>query len=259
MTTGEMQINTQIAQESGHNYASVEDTPMTVEQTTILLVDDDIELCDLVKTYLEKHDFAVRMVHRGDDALDVFTDWTPDLVVLDLMLPGVSGLTVCQQLRSRFLGPILMFTALNEEIDEVVGLESGADDYLKKPVSPRLLLARIRALLRRSDSPAAPTAQHIIEAGELTVDTAKRSVTLRGESITLSTVEFDLLALLAQQAGNVVTRQDMFEALRNLDYDGLDRSIDLYVSRIRKKLHDDAKNPAIIKTVRGTGYLYAAL
>ncbi len=228
------------------------------KKQTVFVIDDDVELCELVERYLKKHDFAVELAHRGDEAVQRMQSWSPDLVVLDLMLPGIDGLTVCREIRSRFVGPILMFTALTEEIDEVAGLESGADDYLKKPVSPRLLLARIRTLLRRSSPPVKPDTGDEILLGDLLVSSSRRSVQLAGVDVSVSTVEFDLLHLLVSNAGAVVTRQDMFETLRSLDYDGLDRSVDLYVSRLRKKLGDDAKMPNRIKTVRGVGYQFAS-
>ncbi|MCV6606389.1 MAG: response regulator transcription factor [Porticoccaceae bacterium] len=225
----------------------------------ICIIDDDVELCILMKTYLEQQGFDVFLAHHGDEAVAEINKCKPDVVVLDLMLPGTDGLTICRTIRKQFVGPILMFTALCEEIDEVAGLETGADDYLKKPVQPRLLLARIRALLRRSSvvQEAPSDSQGVLTEGELVVDTLRRAISYRGESLKLSTVEYDLLSLLVSQAGQVITRQDIYQAMRRLDYDGLDRSIDMYISRLRKKIGEDPKEPELIKTVRGVGYFYA--
>jgi len=224
----------------------------------VLVVDDDENLGRLIERYLTSHDFTVRIHATGRDAVQCILDYQPDIVLLDLMLPEVDGLTICREVRQAYSGPILMLTALADEVDEVAGLETGADDYLSKPVRPRLLLARIRALLRRneiSQSEQHDTDQARLEIGSLTVDRSAREVTLSDDPLALTTAEFDLLWLLASNAGKVLSRDDINEELRGLEYDGFDRSIDLRVSRLRRKIGDDPKQPELIKSVRGQGYM----
>ena len=183
----------------------------------------------------------------------------PDLVVLDLMLPGEDGLSICRKVRGQFAGPILMLTARTDDMDEVLGLEMGADDYVCKPVRPRVLLARIRALLRRSEGGEAPVEnQRRLEFGPLVIDSAMREAWLRGASVELTSAEFDLLWLLAANAGRILSREEIFTALRGIEYDGQDRSIDVRISRIRPKIGDDPMHPRLIKTVRSKGYLFVA-
>jgi len=221
----------------------------------ILVVEDDAKLADLVREYLERNGYAVDVEPRGDRASERIPEEAPDLVVLDLMLPGMDGLEVCRRVRSSYSGPILMLTARGEEADEVAGLEIGADDYVPKPVRPRVLLARIGSLLRRvEDSAVAPRR---IEIGLLAIDDASREVILDGRRVELTTAEYDLLGFLAARAGRVVPREEIFRGLRGIEWDGLDRSIDLRVARLRRKLGDDGKRPRLIKSVRGTGYMLA--
>jgi two-component system OmpR family response regulator/two-component system response regulator RstA len=180
-------------------------------------------------------------------------------VVLDIGLPGTDGISICREVRAQFDGPILMLTARGDEIDEVVALEVGADDYMAKPVRPRALLARLRVHLRRSESQstasgAEPTR---IEVDDMTIDSSNRVVQIGGATIDLTTAEFDLLWLLARNAGNVIGRDQLYQELHGVRYDGLDRSIDLRVSRLRKKLDDDPVQPRRIKSIRGVGYLLA--
>jgi len=226
----------------------------------ILLVEDDLKLAALVREFLEGAGFQVDVEPRGDLAAQRIVAENPDLVVLDLMLPGMDGLSVCRQVRPRYRQPILMLTALGDEVDEVVGLEVGADDYLVKPVRPRLLLARIHSLLRRIGT--FPTAadgdgEQVLRVGGLVLDAARRSVTMDEVEIDLTTTEFDLLWYLAARAGQVVTRESLYVDLRGVAWDGLDRSIDIAVARLRRKLGDDGKHPQIVKSVRGSGYLLA--
>jgi len=241
---------------------------MTETRARVLLVEDDARLADLVGEYLTENGFDVSFEARGDTAVERIIDDNPDLVVLDLMLPGLDGLEVCRRVRSDFDGGILMLTARGDEIDEVVGLEVGADDYLPKPVRPRLLLAHLTALLRRVRSAIAadeaawegaqpPTGEGAIKVGPLAIDPRTRNATMRGEVLDLTTAEFDLLLLLAQNAGEVMTRDQIYLDLRGIEYDGLDRSVDLRVTRLRRKLGDDARNPELLKSVRGVGYLLA--
>lgn len=225
---------------------------------SLLLVEDDAELASLIQDYLHKHGFDVQVVGDGPSALSCILGTRPDLVLLDIMLPGLSGLEVCRQVRPHYSAPILMLTALDDDVDQMLGLELGADDYIVKPIKPRLLLSRIRALLRRA---TLSSADGVNQAGEafnsplLHIDLSSRSVVLKGQKVHLSTAEFDLLALLKSEAGQVVTRETIVQHLRGFDYDGLDRSIDRRISRLRRKLKDDPLEPQIIKTVRGKGYL----
>ncbi len=227
----------------------------------ILLVEDDLKLSHLIRDFLQTTgEFEVSIEPRGDRAVDRILSEQPDLVILDVMLPGMDGLEVCKQVRDRFAGPILMLTALGEEVDEVVGLEIGADDYVAKPASPRKLLARIRTLLRRT----APQAHAVVDGqerrvvvGDLVVDAPNRTATLGGDALNLTTAEFDLLWLLAKHAGEALSRDRIYEELRGIEWDGLDRSVDQRVAALRRKLGDDATRPTRIKSIRGVGYQLA--
>ena len=229
---------------------------MSDDPVDILLVEDDGRLADLTAEYFEQNGLSVVIESRGDRALARFAKVKPRVVLLDLMLPGVDGLTVCRELRETFAGPILIFTARDSDIDQVIGLEAGADDYVTKPVDPMVLLARTRALLRRLDSPD----QHArsgtdIVLGGLRISPTAQEVMLDGEHVQLTTHEFELLLLLARHAGTVLSRDDIFHNLRGIDYDGMDRSIDGRISKLRKALGDSANEPTRIKTVWGKGYL----
>lgn len=227
----------------------------------ILLVEDDLKLAALVKEYLESDQFEVDVETRGDTAANRILTDKHDLVILDVMLPGLDGFEVCKRVRPDFDGPILMLTARSEEVDEVIGLETGADDYMSKPVRPRLLLARMRTLLRRvqlNETPGTISEEcALIELTDLQIDATQRSVLLKGHPIYLTTAEFDLLWFLAQRPGEVVTRDQIFEKVIGMPYDGLDRSADLRITRLRKKLGDDGKQPSRIKSIRSVGYLLA--
>lgn len=227
----------------------------------ILLVEDDLKLAALVKEYLESDQFEVDVETRGDTAANRILTDKHDLVILDVMLPGLDGFEVCKRVRPDFDGPILMLTARSEEVDEVIGLEMGADDYMSKPVRPRLLLARMRTLLRRvqlNETPGTISEEcALIELTDLQIDATQRSVLLKGHPIYLTTAEFDLLWFLAQRPGEVVTRDQIFEKVIGMPYDGLDRSADLRITRLRKKLGDDGKQPSRIKSIRSVGYLLA--
>ncbi len=221
----------------------------------ILVVEDDASLSSWIADYLIDNGLSVSIASRGDDALTLIADDQPDLVILDINLPVVNGFEVCRQAREFYIRPILMLTARGDEPDEVQGLESGANDYLVKPVRPRALLARINSLLRRNES---IIDDQRLEFGSLQLHATSRSVHLDGEIIKVSTNEFDLLWLLANHAGRVMSRDEMVEHLRGIEYDGFNRSVDILVSRLRKKLHDDTTSPTRIKTVWGKGYLFAA-
>ncbi|MEY1662494.1 response regulator [Isoalcanivorax beigongshangi] len=223
----------------------------------ILIVEDDERLATLTREYLESNGMNVGVVNDGEEAIRRIRAEQPDLVVLDLMLPGADGLSVCREVRPQFRNPILMLTARTDDMDQVLGLEMGADDYVAKPVKPRVLLARIRALLRRVETEQErDQPQMRLEFGNLVIDNSAREVVLEGRSVDLTSAEYDLLWLLASNAGTVLSRETIFEKLRGIQYDGQDRSIDVRISRIRPKVGDDPDNPRRIKTVRSKGYLF---
>ncbi len=225
----------------------------------ILLVEDDERLAGLTSEYLTRNDFEVAVEGRGDTAEARILAEQPDLVILDVMLPGKDGFEVCRGVRHAYRGVILMLTARDEDFDQILGLEMGADDYIAKPVQPRVLLARIKALLRRLPGTPenAPGGTEEKVFGEFRISQATRTASLAGQTIDLTTAEFDLLWLLACHAGSVLSRDDLLQELRGIGFDGLDRSIDARISRLRKKLNDDPENPTRIKTVRGKGYLFS--
>lgn len=225
----------------------------------ILLVDDDVELTSLISQFLAMNGFDVEVESNGDHAIKRIWSVKPDLIVLDLMLPGLDGLSICRSIREDFFGPIIMLTALDDDIDEVTGLEVGADDYLCKPIKPRVLLAHIRAQLRRHTHISQQLDTNIKTAlsDELVIDATKRKVSYQQQDILLTCAEFDLLWVLASHAGRIISRDELHQEIFRLAYDGLDRSIDLRISRLRKKLSDNSKEPNIIKTIRNKGYLLA--
>ncbi len=220
----------------------------------VLLVDDDVQLAELVVDYLSPHGFAIETVTNGDLAVNKILVENPDAVLLDVNLPGMDGFSICREVREQFHGPIILLTARDTETDEVLGLEFGADDFLAKPVSLRVLLARLRMHLRRNPTEDTTIEENVLELGALKIDRGRRSVKFAGNSIPLSTAEFDLLWLLAQHAGSVVSRAMLFENLHGFKFDGFDCSIDLRVSRLRKKLGDDPHQPTLILSIRGIGY-----
>ena len=222
----------------------------------ILLAEDDERLAGLVKEYLEANDFSVELEPNGLEVAAHIERFNAELVILDVMLPGKDGLTICKEIRSSFAGPILILTARNEDADQVLGLEFGADDYVIKPTEPRVLLARIRALLRRCEPQPVATPERY-QFGALMISEAAREVTLEESSIVLSSHEFDLVCLLAGHSGEVVSRDFLFRELYGRPYDGLDRTIDVRVSQLRRKLGDSLDNPRRIKTVWGRGYLFS--
>lgn len=222
---------------------------------SILLVEDDLRLSDLVSRYLESNGFRVAVVGRGDAVFEQVQRAAPDLIILDLGLPGQDGFSVCRQLRPRYENPILILTARGNDGDHILGLELGADDYVIKPVEPRVLMARIHALLRRGRSRARPE-QNILRFGRLVINVAARAVSVAGETIALSSNEFDLLVHLATRAGEVQSREAIFQQLYRREYDGIDRMLDVRISHLRKKLGDDADRSERIKTIWGQGYLF---
>jgi DNA-binding response OmpR family regulator len=206
--------------------------------------------------YLGAHDIAVTVAPDGERGLQALAAKRVDAVLLDLMLPGMDGFEVCRQIRARPEGeamPILMLTARGDDVDRIVGLELGADDYLAKPFNPRELVARIRAILRRAAVPAAE--RRHLRVGQLAIDLDAREVTADGRRIGLTGYEFDLLLLLARAAGRVLSREQILDALKGRDYETFDRSIDVHVSKLRAKLERNPREPRLIKTVRGVGYV----
>jgi two-component system, OmpR family, response regulator len=224
------------------------------EAFRVVYVEDDERLARLTSQYLASHRVEVFLVSRGDRALREVLRVHPDIVLLDLMLPGCDGMRVCRELRERLDVPIIILTARKEEADRVVGLEGGADDYVVKPFSPRELLARIRAHVRRTRGMAGPARQRV-ELGGLTVDSSTMTATLHGEPLALTTFEFTLLRVLAERSGRVLTREQILGLVHGSSEDAFERSIDVHISRLRHKLGDNSRNPRRLKTVRGVGYV----
>ncbi|MCE9683047.1 response regulator [Halomonas alkalisoli] len=233
----------------------MEDNLESSDMEHVLIIEDDVRLAELTRDYLEANGFQVTVEAEGSRGVEQIQTLQPDLVILDLMLPGEDGLSICRRARPDYSGPILMLTARTDDMDQVLGLEMGADDYVPKPVQPRVLLARMRALLRRADNNE-QGGDVRLSFGNLEIDSATREAWLEGGRIDLTSAEFDLLWLLASNAGRVLTREEIFSDLRGIKYDGQDRSIDVRVSRIRPKIGDDPNHPHRIKTVRSKGYLF---
>ncbi|MFN0247328.1 MAG: response regulator [Kofleriaceae bacterium] len=223
-------------------------------EIVVVYVEDDERLARLTVQYLTGHGIVVHLVTRGDLAVAEVVRVRPDVVLLDLMLPGVDGLEVCRQIRAKLDVPIIMVTARTEEADRVLGLEGGADDYVAKPFQSRELLARIRAQARRGRGEAGPRAERI-EIGGLVVDTQTMEVSIDGKVVSLTTIEFSLLHALAQRAGRVLAREQLLQILHGSSDEAFDRSIDVVVSRVRSKIEQDARNPRLLKTIRGVGYM----
>ena len=226
----------------------------------VLLVEDDEGLGELISEYLGRNGLETHWVRRGDLAIEKAHEIAPDLLLLDVMLPGQDGFDICRELRARGSTlPILILTARDEDFDRVVGLELGADEFIPKPVQPRVLLAHVRAILRRAGMrPGVPAATgDTIVFGGLEIDVASRAARLSGKPVDLTSSEFDLLWLLARHAGKVLSRNDILNKLRSLDYDGSDRSVDCRIYRLRRKLGDLAESAERIKTIRNVGYLFS--
>jgi two-component system response regulator RstA len=221
----------------------------------VLLVEDDERLAALTREYLERHDVVVSHAADGDQGLAEAGRHRYDVILLDVMLPGISGIDVCQRIRERSDVPIIMITARGEEADRVLGLEIGADDYVPKPFSPRELLARIRAAVRRARGRAGPAGK-LVTVGDLGLDPGARTARLAGRPIALTAYEFALLYALAERAGRVLTREQLMDLAGGNAEESFDRSVDVHISRLRQKLGDDPRRPRRIKTVRGVGYLY---
>lgn len=238
-----------------------------MNKTKITVVEDDSKLSDLIQKYLIQQGFAVDVIQDGSEAVNAILTVNPDVVILDLMLPGKDGLAICREIRPVYDGCILFLTASEDAMDHVAGVELGADDFLIKPIQPRVLLARIRMLLRRvqrqnsnghsiSSTDLPPKLSKELTFGQLHIAHSKRSVNLTNDLISLTTSEFDLLWLLATHAEEVLSRDFIYKTLRGIEYDGLDRSIDSKVATLRRKLGDNASMSTRIITVRGQGYLF---
>ncbi|BCR04316.1 DNA-binding response regulator [Desulfuromonas versatilis] len=226
----------------------------------ILVIDDDIELCELLSDYLTPEGFEVSAVHDGEAGAARALEDEPNLVVLDVMLPGMNGFEVLRKIRGRSNVAVIMLTARGDDVDRIVGLEMGADDYLPKPFNPRELVARIRAIQRRAESTPATAAEathETLELGDLVVDKGTRTVKKNGRPVELTAVEFTLLAELLEHAGRIVTREDLSKKVLGRRLTPYDRSIDVHVSSLRKKLGHELAGTERIKTVRGVGYQYA--
>ena len=233
---------------------------MHQEQPRLLIVEDDDQLAELLIEYLAPHGFSISRVSSGDAGAERILENHPDLVILDLMLPGANGLDVCRQVRAKYSGSLLILTASQSDADHVAGLELGADDFVTKPIEPRVLLARIRTQLRRRGSAGTTSdqcEQGVLELGPIWVDVASRDVRVDGELVPLTTMEFDILLMLARQAGSVVERDRLYSDILGTEYDGIDRGMDVHVSRIRRKLQRCGFDPSRLKSVRGVGYLLA--
>jgi DNA-binding response OmpR family regulator len=222
---------------------------------TLLIVEDEDRLRDLLRGYLEREGFRAVLARDGVQALSLARSERPDLIILDLMLPGIDGLEVCRRLRTFSDAYVLMLTAKAEEMDRVIGLEVGADDYLIKPFSPRELVARVRAMLRRPRN-AGDVSAPLFQFGPLTIDAARHEASLAGEPLKLTNLEYALLSVLASAPGRVFTRAQLLERVWGNDYFGDDHVIDVHIANLRKKLGDDPARPTFIMTVRGVGYRF---
>lgn len=232
---------------------------MPAPTTTVLVVEDEDSFVDALTVGLAREGFRVQVARDGAEALALFDAVRPDLVLLDVMLPKVSGIDVCRELRSRSKVPIIMVTAKASEIDTVVGLEVGADDYVSKPYRLRELVARMRAVLRRSPAPmeaAGPDDAEVLEVGDVRLDPGRHEVVVRGEEVSLPLKEFELLTILLENAGRVLSRDLLIDRVWGHDYVGDTKTLDVHVKRLRAKVEDDPSNPARIVTIRGLGYKY---
>ncbi len=223
----------------------------------ILVVEDDAAIADMLTNYLHMHGYATTVCANGLDAVALARQLQPALVVLDLMLPGQDGIAVCTQVRAFSSVPIIMVTARVDEIDRLLGLDTGADDYVCKPFSPREVVARIKALLRRAQPADAAAPSEVLRFGRLEIDIGERSARIAGRPCELTGHQFDLLVVLAQSPGRVLSRDRIMDALKGHPMDAFDRSIDVHISRIRAAIEDDPKAPRRVLTVRGAGYVFA--
>jgi two-component system, OmpR family, alkaline phosphatase synthesis response regulator PhoP len=229
-----------------------------INNKRILIVDDDVKTVDLVKLYLNRDGYKVLTAYNGTDALKLARTGKPDLIVLDLMLPGIDGIELCQTLRQESEVPIIMLTAKTTEEDRLLGLETGADDYVTKPFSPRELAARVRAVLRRMPEESIMRGTEEIKYGELVINLPKYETYLNGTPLNLTNIEFKLLGIMAREPGRVFSRAQLIDKVMGYDFEGFDRSIDVHVHNLRKKLETNPDKPKYIKTVYGAGYKFIA-
>ena len=222
----------------------------------VLVVDDDAKTVELVKLYLERDSYKVLMAYDGVEALRLARESHPDLIVLDIMLPGMSGLEVCRTLRSETNVPIIMLTARTTENDKLTGLDIGADDYMTKPFSPKELAARVRVILRRLPDETSQRGPVEIRHGELTLNFVRHEAFLAGRTLSLTPVEFKLLGVLAKEPGRVFSRGQLIEKVIGYEFEGFDRTIDVHILNLRRKLDSDSSHPGYIKTVYGAGYKF---
>lgn len=223
--------------------------------TKILIIEDEPELVKVLRSYLEKANFEVVSAYRGDSGLSTWEIEQPDLVLLDLNLPGMDGLDVARAIRRHSNTPIIMITARVEETDQLIGLELGADDYITKPFSPRVVVAKVRAVLRRGE--AQSVQQNVMRVADLEIDVTAYSATREGRPLDLTRTEFDILATLASQPGRAFSRMQLLETTQGAAFEGYERSIDAHIKNLRAKLEIDPKNPQYIETVFGIGYRFA--
>lgn len=225
----------------------------------LFIIEDDSKLREMLSEYFTSNDFSVTCFEDGEGVAQAVIEQQPDLTILDLMLPGDDGLTICRQIRSDYFGKVLMLTASDDDFDHVAALEIGADDFVTKPIKPRVLLARVRMLLRRESAEAEPVKQaksNVLTFGQLSLHPQRKVCELSGDIVTMTDSEFDLLWLLANSPDEVLSREALTLELRGIEYDGLDRTVDNKIVSLRKKLGDNSSAPSRIITVRGKGYLF---
>ena len=226
-----------------------------MEKFNLIIVEDDHELASLTQAVFQQFEFNCKVISEGQRAVEQIIAEQPDLVLLDLMLPDIDGMQVFQQIKPSYSGKVAMLTARGDTIDQVLGLEFGADDYISKPIEPRLLLAKCRALLRR-EAAGEVNKEHNLSICDITINKHKREVQKAGHAIEFAAPEYDLLLLLIEHRGEVISRDFIFKSLWGMDYDGQNRQADIYISSIRSKLENDPNQPSLIKTVRSKGYLF---
>jgi len=232
---------------------------MTPQSSTVLVVEDEESFVDALVIGLQREGFRVKVARDGREALTLFDTVQPDLVLLDLMLPGISGVDVCREIRQRSTTPVIMVTAKDSELDTVVGLEVGADDYVAKPFRLRELVARMRAVLRRAPrAPATSNEVEVLEAGDVRLDLARHELRVRGEEVKVPRKEFELLELLMESAGRVLTREALLDRVWGADYVGDTKTLDVHIKRLRTKIEPDPGQPVLITTIRGVGYRFEA-
>ena len=226
-----------------------------MSEHSMLIVEDDQNLAELTRDFFEQFEFTCAIEGNGQRALEKALEQQPDVILLDIMLPDLDGIQICKQIRDKVSSKIVMLTARSDTIDQVLGLEIGADDYVSKPVEPRLLLAKVRAVLRRDNSPPEKKGDELSFA-DFVLNTHKRELTRKGQPVELSTHEYDLLLMLTKTPGEVISREDIFQQLRGVEYDGQNRQADILISNLRAKLEPEADSPNLIKTIRSKGYLF---